>query len=136
MNVFVDTSAFYAVLDADDEHHAAAKAAWAELLDSGCRLAATNYILVETGALLQSRLGMEAVRTFTSDVLPVVSILWVDEGAHRSAHHALLVSGRRRLSLVDCVSFEVMQRPRLDDAFCFDPHFAEQGYRVLPAQGA
>jgi predicted nucleic acid-binding protein len=58
-------------------------------------------------------------------------IFWVDEGVHRSSHHALLVSTHRRLSLVDCVSFEVMRRLHLNTAFCFYPHFAEQGFRVL-----
>jgi len=60
-------------------------------------------------------------------------VTWVDEGTHRSAHHALLVAGRRQVSLVDCVSFELMRRLAVDRAFCFDPHFAEQGFEVLPA---
>lgn len=135
MNVFVDTSGFYAVVDGNDDSHASARTVWIELLEGGHGLATTNYVLLETVALLQSRIGMPAVRTFTADVLPVVSIFWVDEGIHRSAHHALLISRRRRLSLVDCVSFEVMQRLRLNEAFCFDPHFSEQGHRVLPEAG-
>ncbi len=32
MNVYVDTSALYALLDADDEMHRAARDAWRELL--------------------------------------------------------------------------------------------------------
>ena len=30
--LFVDTSAIFAILDADDQHHAAVKAVWIELL--------------------------------------------------------------------------------------------------------
>ena len=133
MNVFVDTSAFYAVLDADDQCHQAARSSWAELLDGGHALHTSNYVLVETMALLQARIGMDCVRAFAADVLPVVNLFWVDEMTHRSAYHALLVSGRRDLSLVDCVSFEAMRRLHLEDAFCFDRHFAEQGMRVVPA---
>ena len=77
---------------------------------------------------------MDCVRAFTGDVLPVPNVFWVDEGAHRSAHHACLVSGRRELSLVDCVSFEAMRRLDLNDAFCFDNHFAEQGIRTIPSR--
>jgi len=58
-----------------------------------------------------------------------VNVLWVDEGMHRSAHHALLVSSR----LVDCVSFEAMRRLGLETAFCFDPHYSQQGFRRIPA---
>lgn len=132
MNVFIDTSALYAVLDADDDQHSAAKITWIDLLEGRHNLHTNNYILLETVALLQSRIGMPGVRTFTADILPTLNTLWVDEGTHRSAHHALLISGRRRLSLVDCVSFEVMRRLHLSVVFCFDPHFAEQGYQVLP----
>ena len=59
----------------------------------------------------------------------------VDEGIHRSAHHALLVSSRRDISLVDCVSFEAIRRLAIDQVFCFDAHFSEQGFYVLPAAG-
>ena len=119
-------------MDADDDRHAAACAEWKQLLDGRETLHTTNYVLVETSALLQNRLGMDGLRTFTADILPVVTILWVEEGQHRSAQHALLVSGRRNLSLVECTSFEAMRRLRLDRVFCFDPHFAEQGFQIVP----
>ena len=45
MTVFVDTSAFYAVLDADDQSHAGAAREWIRLLDEGATLLTTNYIL-------------------------------------------------------------------------------------------
>jgi predicted nucleic acid-binding protein len=132
VNVFVDTSGFYAVLDADDEQHAAARAEWVGMLEGRNILHTTSYVLVETVALLQSRMGVECIRVFTADVLPLLQVYWVDEGTHRSAHHALLVAARRDLSLVDCVSFEAMRRLHLDNAFCFDEHFREQGIHVMP----
>ncbi len=73
------------------------------------------------------------VRLFTADIQPVITVTWVDEGIHLSVHHALLVAGRRQVSLVDCVSFELMRRLDVDRAFCFDPHFTEQGFTVSPA---
>lgn len=136
MSVFVDTSAFFAVLDAGDNNHAAAKTAWERLLDDREDLHTTNYVLVETASLLQSRLGLDALREFAADVLPVMDLHVVDEGQHRSAFHALLVAARGRLSLVDCASFECMRRVGLERAFCFDPHFAEQGFIVVPASAA
>ncbi len=133
MSAFIDTSAFYAVLDADDDRHGDARAEWERLLAGGDTLHTTNYVLVETAALLQNRIGFDGLRTLTADVLPVIDVVWIDEGMHRSAWHALLVSSRRNLSLVDCTSFEAMRRLGLDQAFCFDVHFAEQGFQVLPA---
>jgi uncharacterized protein len=133
LNLFVDTSALFAIMDAGDGNHRAAFSVWQGLLSGRDTLHTSNYVIVETLALLQNRIGLDAVRVFTADLLPIVSVTWVDEGIHRSAHHALLVAGRRQVSLVDCVSFEVMRRLAVDRAFCFDPHFAEQGFNVLPA---
>ena len=133
MNLFVDTSALFAIMDADDGNHRAAFAVWQGLLAGRDTLHTSNYVIVETVALLQNRIGLDAVRSFTADILPIVAVAWVDEGIHRSAHHALLVAGRRQVSLVDCVSFDLMRRLDVDRAFCFDPHFAEQGFTVLPA---
>jgi predicted nucleic acid-binding protein len=55
MNIYVDTSAFLAVLNADDRYHVVAKSTWEKLLLDGAQLYLNNYVLVETFALLQSR---------------------------------------------------------------------------------
>lgn len=132
MSVFVDTSAFYAVFDADDEEHPRARGAWEDLVSGEDLLFSSNYVLVETLALLQSRLGVEAVRAFEDAVAPLVRELWVDRGVHREAVTAVLTAGRRRLSLVDCSSFALMRRHGLDTAFAFDDHFPEQGFAAVP----
>ncbi|MCJ7583021.1 MAG: hypothetical protein MUP98_21090 [Candidatus Aminicenantes bacterium] len=43
-----------------------------------------------------------------------------------------LIANRRSLSLVDCVSFEVMHRTGVRKAFAFDRHFKEYGYEIYP----
>ncbi len=132
--VFVDTSALYALLDADDAGHEAIKAEWTEILDSDLLLVTSNYILVETCALLQSRIGIAAVRRFQEDIVPLFNIRWVDESIHHAAASALLVAGKRKLSLVDCASFEVMRQSGLQTAFSLDRHFQEQGFVTIPEQ--
>ena len=129
--VFVDTSAFYAVLDRDDANHARARAAWERLL-RGETLLTHNYVLVETAALLQYRLGLPAWRAFSTEILPLLQVEWVTEARHRAALEAVLAASRRKLSLVDCVSFQAMRDCGLNRAFCFDAHFHEQGFKVVP----
>ena len=68
--IFVDTSALYAVLDRDDQNHPLAKSTWGTLLQEDEALIVTNYVVVETTALVQHRLGMAAVRVLCGDVLP------------------------------------------------------------------
>ena len=132
MRIFVDTSAFYALLDRDDKNHQKGKKAWREILEGDSTLVTSNYILVETLALLQSRLGLEAVRGFQEDVVPILKVEFVTPDMHRAGTAALLAAGRRGLSLVDCVSFEVMRDLGIKVAFTFDTHFKEQGFDIIP----
>ena len=132
MIVFVDTSALYAVLDRDDRWHTPASDAWGELLAEH-ELLVSNYVLVETLALAQNRLGVEAVRAITQDVTPLLEVYWVDAEDHGRAVESLLTANRRDLSLVDCMSFHVMRRLGLRTAFAFDEHFAKQGFATFPS---
>ncbi len=132
MMLFIDTSAFYAVFDGDDDNHQKALKIWNNVLSDENTIITSNYVLVESFALIQHRLGLEAMRGFHEDVLPLISIEWVDETAHRSAVSALLAASRRKLSLVDCVSFEIMRALGIKTVFAFDPHFSEQGFRRIP----
>jgi predicted nucleic acid-binding protein len=132
MVIFIDTSAFLAILDEDDKNHLAARKLWNKLLDSENVLISNNYVLVESFALIQRRLGMEAVRVFQEDILPLINIEWIDNGIHKSGISALLAASRRKLSLVDCVSFEIMRTLSIKTAFAFDPHFTEMGFKSIP----
>jgi len=133
--IFVDTSALYAVLDRDDQAHERARDAWTDWLsgEDGPLLVTSNYVLVESFALLQARLGMEAVRAFHDAILPVLQVHWPTREDHEAATQALLIADRRRLSLVDCTSFQLMRRLGATRVFAFDRHFAEQGFDVMPA---
>ncbi len=132
MSLFVDTSALLAVLDADDRNHTRAKETWESLVSEEKSLLCTSYVLVETFALVQHRLGMEAVRALHEDILPLIRVEWVNSQSHGSSALALLTAGRRALSLVDCASFETMRRLGITTVFAFDRHFAEQGFNLIP----
>jgi predicted nucleic acid-binding protein len=132
MRVFVDTSALYAFLDRDDANHKKAKKAWSEYLSKNNVFITTNYVLIESYALIQHRLGMDALRDLQTRFLPLMAVEFIGPDAHRAGVSALLSAARRRLSLVDCISFDTMRTLGISDVLTFDPHFAEQGFRVIP----
>jgi predicted nucleic acid-binding protein len=135
MSVYIDTSAFLAVLDADDSHHGRAKTVWLSLMESREVLVCNNYVLIETHALVQHRLGMAAVRAFTESVYPILTVEWLNSDAHRQAVSALLTANRKDLSLVDCSSFNTMRQLGINKVFAFDKHFAEQGFACIVSGG-
>ena len=132
MTTFVDTSAFYAVMDRDDANHLAAREAWTALIRGAETLLTTNYVLLETTALVQHRIGLVAARAFHEDVVPLLQVDWITAEGHRSGMEAMLAAGRKKLSLVDCVSFQTMRQYGVRAAFCFDAHFREQGFLLNP----
>ncbi|MEN6481650.1 MAG: PIN domain-containing protein [Anaerolineaceae bacterium] len=132
MNIFVDTSAFLAILNENDQYHQPAKQIWTEILLSDAVLFSSNYVLLETTALLQHRFGIEALRLFENNVQPVIELIWIDEPVHKTGRSILLAANRRNLSLVDCTSFEIMRKTKLEKVFSFDPHFSEQGFIRVP----
>ena len=94
-------------------------------------LITTNYVVVETSALFQRRLGLPALRAFHEDVVPLLNVEWIAEQVHAAGVAAVLAAARKKLSSVDCVSFQIMRQKAVRAAFCFDSHFGEQGFDVL-----
>lgn len=128
MKLFMDTSAFLSLLDDQDFCNSEAWAIWDRLPEMEAELVCTNYVVVETTALIQNRLGLAAVRDFQALFAPLLQLVWVDPALHGMGMEMMLAADRRRLSLVDCVSFAAMRQRGVSHYFAFDEHFAEQGF--------
>jgi len=136
MTVFVDTSALYALMDRDDRNHPAARDTWRDLLKGEVSLLTTSYVVVEITALVQHRLGIDAVRTLLDDIIGVIEIHFVVADLHRASVASLLTARQRGLSLVDCVSFQTMRDHNIGAAFTFDRHFQRHGFRLAGSHSA
>ena len=131
--IFLDTSAIYAWADMADPNHDAAVRRLEVILERGEELLTHNYVLVESTALLQARLGVAASVKLARDSATFV-IDWVDDDLHASGIRELERSRRRHVSLVDHISFLVMRRRRLARAFAFDPDFVSAGFQIFEGQ--
>jgi len=130
VSVLVDTSALYALLDRDDQDHEAALAALPALAEQ--ELITHSYVLVESVALTQRRLGADAVRSLTQTLIPGLAIVWIDELSHAAGLAALLAALPTAVSLVDMVSFHVMRERGIEGAFAFDADFRSAGFVTIP----
>ncbi len=126
--VLVDTSAIMALVNPNDEHHPRARSGFESLSTRKAGLLTSSYGLVETSSLLARRMDLSAAQAFRSDLVPPLEVAWVDEAVHEAALYLLIKRRRRGLSIVDTASFMVMRTRRLDEAFCFDPDFEDEGF--------
>lgn len=128
MKVFIDTSGLYAMLVADDAHHGEAAAAFRRFVEAAAQLWTTSYVLVETAALLQRRVGMAAVRAFAESIRPLLTVRWVTAADHHAGIQAAIAGGDAGPSLVDHVSFRTMRAQAIPTALAFDEHFRRAGF--------
>lgn len=127
-DVFVDTSGFYALLDATDTFHREAALLFSQAAASDWTLHTTNYVIVESTALIQARLGWDALDAWTRRVLPHCRIGWVTPELHQRGESRWVHTRERRLSLTDCISFEYMREHNITNAIAQDEHFTRQGF--------
>lgn len=128
--IFLDSSAIYAWADTGDPNHRSALRRLQRLLNAGETFVTHNYVLVESLALLQARLGIDAATKLTKDAKAFV-IEWVDDDLHEQGVRELVRARSRKVSLVDHVSFLVMRRRGLTTAFAFDDDFVAAGFMLV-----
>ena len=131
MIVFVDTSALFALLARNDLMHREASRNFTYCAEHDAQLVTSSYVLVETLALLQNRIGLRAVSDFQLKFLPLMEVVWADAAWHNRAMQRLLSHSKRNLSLVDCLSFEIMESLDITLAYSFDKHFREYGFDLI-----
>lgn len=126
MTVFVDTSALISLLDEDDEWHSEAARLFRWLLTT-TDLVTTNYVQLETVALVRRRFGSGAVARLNEATFPAMTTLWVDEATHTASLAVHAAGGRA--SFVDQVSFAVMRQHGIEQVFAFDRDFELNGFK-------
>jgi len=130
----VDTGALLALAHPRDQYHADASRIVRRLIAEGVVMVGTTLVLAELHVLLLRHRGPERARTVISQLLDDPSYEWVDASAAlvREAVSAWLERFHdQRFSLTDAVSFEVMRRERIKEAFAFDEHFVTAGFELL-----
>ncbi len=132
MEIFIDTAAFYALVDSIDANHQASVALWTDWGQQYHRYITSNYVLLESFSLIQRRHGLALARYFYDKIAPACDVEWVTPQIHQTAINSLLITNRRQLSLVDCTSFTLMRALDVRHVFTFDVHFAEQGFTCYP----
>ena len=129
--IFVDTSAAFAFVNPQDDLHSDSIQTLEALLADGEELLTHNYVILETVALIQRRIGLTAAIAFQHDAQSNLKIHWITEADHDRAVALWLARNTRRLNLVDCMSFVVMEMFGCNTAFAYDSDFQSEGFQLI-----
>jgi predicted nucleic acid-binding protein len=132
--VFVDTSAWVGLFVDKDQYHAKAIEAFESLTEDAPDLVTTDYIIAETVARIRRQASHKSAagvwdRMEGGDAARVVE---VDTIYRRAARKVFGKYDQLELSLVDCVSFVVMEDLGIRAAFTFDDDFRRAGFITIP----
>ena len=129
--LFVDTSAWFALVNRRDPDHRAAREA---LETFRGRLLTSNFIFDETVTLCLYRLGRDAAVRVGEELRAGVSVDLARATVEDETNAWSLFRDRadKEYSFTDCVSFVMMRRLGIEQAAAFDEDFRREGFSVLP----
>ena len=132
-DVFVDSSGFFALWEAGDQHHTKAVRLQQELILKRKHFITTEYVVDETATLLRMRHSHAAAADFLTSVedSEVLRMEWIGPDRFHAAAQLFRRHTDKEWSFTDCVSFVVMREFRIRDAFTTDHHFKQAGYIPL-----
>ena len=132
--VFLDTGYLIALELEDDQHHETALRHWSELGSRVPELVTTTYVFDEVVTFFNSRGHHEKAVEIGRSLLesPRVTLVRVDSVLFDRGWRYFQSRPDKRFSLTDCISFVVMGEQGFTDAFSFDGHFEQAGFRRMP----
>lgn len=133
--VFVDTSAWVALIDLGDNLHFRARQCWKTLLGDGRRLLTSDYVLDESYTLLRRRRNGLRMAMLLHDLVSgsrFITEIEVDSGTRAQAWDFFVGYQDKVLSFTDCTSFALMRARTIFEVFAFDSDFGRVGFVLLP----
>jgi hypothetical protein len=134
--LFVDSSAFIALICRDDSAHSRALSYY-KSLNAATRLCTTILVVSETYAWLRYHVGFSVAARFLRSVEEMepgrsIELLYVSPELKAKTHQTLLKYPDQMLSYVDALSFVVVEEEDIGDVFSLDRHFHILKRRVWP----
>ena len=132
MRLFVDTSAWLALNDRNDQYYSRAAAKSTDIKRHRIELITSEYIIDVSITLIRYRVSHQAAVIFGNSLLNsnIVRIEDVTAEDRFKAWEMFKKFEDKELSFTDCTSFVLMKNLRLQKAFTFDDHFRQMRFEI------
>ncbi len=132
-NAFVDTSAWYALIDRKDQRHPRVVASLRRFVEKRVSLVTSDYVVDESATLLKARIGSHAALNLFAYLAEAASVEWEWVGSERftKAQGLFKKLDDQGHSFTDCTSLVIIQERRIEDVLTTDRHFKVHGLRPL-----
>ena len=135
--IFVDTSAFLAIVNEKDKNHVAAKQFLEEIKKGNIRIKkiiTSDYIIGETLTRIRYSVGHREAVEWGKDILAskVVEKIEIESEIFGLAWELFLTYDDKKLSFTDCTSFALMKKRGIEKVLSFDEDFNRLGFVLLP----
>ena len=134
MTVFIDTGAWVAIADSNDQYSGEAGQLYKDLILKREQIVTSDFILVETYNLLLKTIGNRAAISFSNKLkaIPFLKIAPITQQDWDRAWRIIEKYNDKDFSFTDCTSFALMERLKIKTAFTFDYHFTQYGLAQIP----
>jgi len=135
--IFVDTSAFLAIVNEKDNNHTSAKT-FLEGIKTGKvkvkKIITSDYIIDETLTRIRYSVGHKEAVKWGKDILAskVVEKIEVEKEIFELAWEIFETYEDKKLSFTDCTSFALMKKKDIEKVFSFDKDFENMGFILMP----
>lgn len=134
--LFVDSSAFIAIVNAGDSWHGKALELLGKIEKGDLefkRIVTSDYVIDETITRLRYSVGHKEAVEWGRNILVsnVVERINVDEEIFNRAWELFEKYDDKMLSFTDCASFSIMEKMGIRKAFAFDEDFDKVGFETL-----
>lgn len=135
--IFVDTSAFIAIVNEKDDNHRAAKRFLDDIKRGKVKvkkIITSDYIIDETLTRIRYSVGHKEAVEWGDGILAskVIDRMEIGNEFFELAWDIFTKYKDKKLSFTDCTSFAVMKKRGIEKVFAFDEDFERMGFVLMP----
>lgn len=135
--IFVDTSAFLAIVNEKDDNHLAAKRFLEEIQMGKVKvknIITSDYIIDETLTRIRYSVGHKEAVEWGGGILAskVIDRMEIGKEIFELAWDIFAKYDDKKLSFTDCTSFALMKKRGIEKVSAFDGDFERMGFVLMP----